>query len=152
AWSFAIAISGDGSVIVGSCINPICDDYCWYYYRGFRWTSGAGMVGIGTLAGDNQSSSNGISDDGQVTGGWSRFFESDFIGSYTAIRWNSSEGPVSLGTLPGDTDSSAIAVSGNGSVVVGHSSSFATGDRAFRWTSSAGLVSLGTLPGDMESS
>jgi probable HAF family extracellular repeat protein len=110
----------------------------------FRWTSGGGLVSLGTLPGGSSSWANATSADGSVVVG--RGFNAS---SYPeAFRWTAGGGMVGLGTLPGGSSSSAVGISADGSVVVGSSynSSQATNE-AFRWTAPGGMVGLGDLPG-----
>ena len=106
--SFALGISGDGSVIVGT--SPYSGD------SEFRWTEENGMVGLG--AGSIQSPD--ASYDGSVIVGYGSFGASS--GSNEAFRWTEKSGPVGLGDLPGGGfRSQAYAVSADGSIVVGSS-------------------------------
>jgi len=110
----ANAVSADGSIVVGVNEN-----------EPFRWTQQTGMVGLGSLIGNNNSDSEakGVSADGSV-----------IIGSSNgqAFRWTQETGMVGLGS-----NSSASGISADGSVIVGTSA-----DEAFRWTQETGMVSL----------
>jgi probable HAF family extracellular repeat protein len=114
-------------------------------YQAFRWTSGAGMINLGTLGGTNALAS-GVSADGSVVVG-----NSDVAaGGFHAFRWTG--GVMSdLGTL-GGLNSYGSGVSADGSVVVG-SSQFAGGGalyHAYRWTGGV-MTDLGTLGGSSSS-
>ena len=145
--SAALAISADGSVVVGQ-------GYSGSDIEAFRWTSAGGMVGLGELPGGTYISvAYAVSADGEVVVGQSN------TGSVVnpAFRWTSAGGMVSLGDLPGgNVDSLAYGASADGAVVVGSSSSaesagFRTAE-AFRWTIAGGMVGLGDLPaGDFNS-
>jgi probable HAF family extracellular repeat protein len=134
--SEALAVSADGSVVVG---------YGWNANgpEAFRWTQATGMVGLGDLPGGLFSSlAFEVSADGSVVvgGGIS-------TNGSEAFRWTQAIGMVGLGDLAGGTFSSeALAVSADGSVVVGFGNS-ANGGEAFRWTQGTGMVGLGDLPG-----
>ncbi|MGE0536392.1 MAG: PEP-CTERM sorting domain-containing protein [Pirellulales bacterium] len=128
--SSAVAVSADGSVVVGSSSEA------------FRWTSGGGMVGLGDPPGFNSGFAWGVSADGSVVVGTG----TSSLGT-EAFRWTSGGGMVGLGDLPGGRfNSYALGVSADGSVVVGRGYS-ASGYEAFRWTSGGGMVGLGDLPG-----
>lgn len=138
--SFAHAVSGDGSIVVGQVLNLSGD------WRAFRWTQATGMVDIGTLGGTKvyYSTDRGmdISDDGSTIVGGS------YIGgdsAYHAYRWTQVTGMADLGTL-GGTNSEAFSTSGDGSIIVGKS--YIVGNstlRAFRWTQATGMQDLNTL-------
>lgn len=133
--SYAVAVSGDGSVTVGHA-----------FYNSQGPSSGAIWTGGGPP---------------QVVGGWGNAFSdacgvsTDGLGvvgtSYSsAFRWTVAGGLLSLGALPGGWWSQARGVSGDGSVVVGLGNaavdqSGQTWQRAFRWTASTGMQSLGSL-------
>lgn len=134
--SWALDVSGDGSVAVGRSRSASGNE-------GFRWTSGGGMVGLGDLPGGNfDSPAYGVSANGLVLVG-----RSTSSSGVEAFRWTSGSGLVDLGDLPGGGHSSfARDVSADGWVVVGRSRS-TLGYEAFRWTSGGGMVGLGELPG-----
>jgi probable HAF family extracellular repeat protein len=130
----AVAASGDGSVIVGDARNKAGQT------EAFRW-AGAGMLGLGFLAGQTTSTAVDVSADGSAVAG-----NSPSTGSLQAFVWNGAEMLQPLGDLEGgDVYSAATAISADGTVVVGHSHS-SNGDEAFRWTEAGGMVGLGDLP------
>ena len=132
-YSYANAVSADGSVVVGQT------QITGGQNRAFRWTS-AGMVDLGTFGG-TFSYANAVSADGSVVVGLAQISG----GQNRAFRWTSA-GMVDLGTFGGNYSSSQ-AVSADGSVVVGGAEIAGGQSRAFRWTS-AGMVNLGTLGGN----
>ena len=132
-YSYAQAISADGSVVVGQASIANGNNHA------FRWTS-AGMVDLGSLGG-NYSYSRAVSADGSVVVGQASIAN----GNEQAFRWTSA-GMVNLGTFGGNY-SSAYGMSADGSVVVGYAEIASGRGRAFRWTS-AGMVDLGTFGGD----
>src|SRR5262249_41176214 len=148
-YSNPAAVSSDGSVIVGSDAILVgqAGGVDTRQNVPFRWTSGGGMVGLGSLGAGVPGTATGISDDGSVVVGSGQF------GFSEAFRWTSSGGMVGLGDLAGGTfRSAATGVSGDGSVVVGSSSSgnvtyFGVNGEAVRWTSGGGMLGLGYLPG-----
>ncbi len=134
--SAATAVSGDGSVVVGSS-----DSANSTISEAFRWTAGGGMVGLGDLPGGPfESQARAASANGSVVVGRGRVAN----GFFEAFRWIAGGGMVGLGDLPGGfVHSDAHAVSADGTVVVGvsHSGNF----QAFRWTAMAGMVGLGSV-------
>jgi probable HAF family extracellular repeat protein len=130
-FSYAIDVSADGSVIVGSGSSVNGNE-------AFRWTKSAGMVGLGQLSsGDFFSYANGVSADGSVIVG-----ASYGVNGNEAFRWTESGGMVGLGGLRGGFDSYANDVSADGSVIVGYSNNANGNQEAFRWTQETGMVSL----------
>jgi probable HAF family extracellular repeat protein len=172
-YSEGVAISGDGSIIVGDCQTQTG-------FSALRWVLSA-MEDLGTLPGDTRASASGISADGTVIVGGSgaRAFRltasagmqdlgflpggnyaiasavsadgstsvgtaSTSDGVYHACRW-SGDPMEDLGVLSGWVESRAFGVSADGAVVVG--TCYDNGlERAFRWTA-AGMQDLGVLPG-----
>jgi probable HAF family extracellular repeat protein len=143
--SRALAVSGDGSVVVGQSEGPTSNGS--FRYQAFRWTPARGMVGLGFLSpGATTSVAADVSADGSVVVGSSEYSKPG-SNPYHAYRWTQGGGMVSLGDLLGGTDTSfAAAVSSDGNVVVGNSRS-QSGREAFRWTQGGGMVGLGDLPG-----
>jgi len=162
AFSLAVAVSGNGLVIVGDSLRPSLG--------AFRWTDADGVASL--FSTDPNSSPNAVSVAGSVVVGL--FTTADANKNLVAFRWTSADGATSLGLLPGTSESCATGVSADGSVVVGYSqtpmvhlfnsmapmnpiglvpgsSPFpnAPSDKqeAFRWTAAGGLVGLGFLPG-----
>jgi probable HAF family extracellular repeat protein len=134
--SFAYAVSGDGTTIVGWGRNLEGNQ------EAFVWTSTSGMVGLGDLSGGSfYSLANGVSGDGSVVVGqcWS-------ASGIEAFRWTESEGMVGMGDLGiDDVYSEALDISDNGNVIVGRGKS-PLGKEAFVWTSTGGMVGLGDIP------
>jgi probable HAF family extracellular repeat protein len=141
--SSALAVSADGSVVVGSGRSAGGNE-------AFRWTSAGGMVGLGELGGGNfLSIAYGVSADGSIVTGWSTSASGE-----EAFYWAGECGMLPIGDLPGGGHKNyghASAISSDGSTVVGWGSS-ASGDEAFRWTRSGGIAGLGDLPGGSFSS
>jgi len=127
ATSTALAVNGDGTVIVGRGKGM----------RAFRWTQAGGVVDLGVLPGHSRSVATAVSADGQVVVGIS---SSDFIlspfpdpgPSYDettsrAFRWTQSTGMRDLNTLlaaaghdlTGITLVAALGLSADGQSIVG---------------------------------
>ena len=141
--SAATSVSANGAVIVGWSRRDASPNRI----RAFRWTSGTGMIDLGTLPGGNFSEAHGVSGDGFVVVGAA----TNAQGQWRAFRWTQPSGMVEIGVLQGGNASIARAASGDGSVIVGKST-IANGQwRAFRWTAQTGMVDLGVLPGGIES-
>lgn len=110
----------------------------------FRWTSAAGIQGLGDLRGGVFNSyASGVSGDGSTVVGMGSIIEG------RAVRWTAA-GLQSLGVLPGGTRSFATAASYDGSVIVGDGD-FSDRTEAFRWTSAGGMQGLGVPPGGIVS-
>lgn len=126
AISLAHATSADGSVVVGWSGQPPNE-------HAFRWTAGAGMEDLGTIA--SASVAMAVSHDGSVVTGYTE----DYTGFARALRWSQSEdwAITDLGVLPGWAYSSASGINGDGTVVVGSSDM-----NGFRWTQETGLQQL----------
>ena len=100
------------------------------------WSSGTGMVDVGTLPGDSQSFAAGLNDNGEVVG-------TGLMGK--VFQWTASNGIQALPTL--GISSSPAGIGNNG--IVGGSSFFADGTQhATVWTADGVVHDLGTFPGD----
>ena len=140
-YSYAYAVSADGSVVVGSMYSAAS-------YHPFRWATATGIVAMGHLEGGTYGSARGVSADGSVIVGSSD--TAAHPNDVEPFRWTETDGMVSLGYLPGSLGrASALAVSASGSVVVGGDSVASGG--AFRWTQTDGMVNLGNLAGGSSS-
>jgi probable HAF family extracellular repeat protein len=118
-------ISADGSVIVGTSDSPA-------RYEAFRWTSMAGMAGLGEFpVGVISQSAYDTSADGAIIVGNIRL-----VSGHSAYRWDSAEGTVDLGGL------TAFGVSADGTVVVGGEEG---SGGAFYWTKAGGRRNLANM-------
>jgi probable HAF family extracellular repeat protein len=128
-YSLALAISGDGHVVVGESESASG-------VEAFRkdLTTGA-MIGLGDLAGGAfDSQANGASFDGSVIVGESVTTAS---GEASPFRWTSGGGMVALTGLVG----TAKACSADGSIVVGRTG-FGAITHAFVWDAAHGVRDL----------
>ena len=133
-FSQALAVSGDGEVVVGKSRSPIID------FEPFRWTAETGMAALPLLdPGHVEGSALDVSFDGSVIVGWSRWGPPD------ALRWTS-EGQI-VENLFFSAQASAVAEDGT---IAGHWGLGPHGYQfAFRWTSDEGptLILAGLPPG-----
>jgi probable HAF family extracellular repeat protein len=139
--SSAIAVSADGTTVVGNNVN-----YSTHVRQAFRWKVGGGMSSLGSVPGSSSyenSSAYGVSGDGTTVVGDGYGYST--LSSFETFRWTVGEGMVGLGYLSGSFSSSAGDISNDGTTVVGTNSGH--GFAAFRWTANEGLVGLGDLPG-----
>jgi probable HAF family extracellular repeat protein len=153
--SEALAVSGDGSVVVGDSLvenpnNPNLD-----LTEAFIWEAGV-MTGLGFLelsSGNDQSVATAISDDGAVVAGRSHVSNPGGPGKVNeAFIWEAGV-MTGLGFLAddgNDYESEALAMSGDGFVIVGRAKNTNPNnlsksvDEAFRWE--AGVITgLGFL-------
>lgn len=124
--SAALAVSGDGLVVVGySSAGP-------RKFEAFRWAPAVGMVGLGHVSLEGRDSrAYGVSSDGAVVVGSS---------DSAAFRWTPVGGMARLG----NNSRHAYGVSADGAVVVGERRS-GSDMEAFRWTAAEGVKGLGYL-------
>jgi probable HAF family extracellular repeat protein len=116
-FSRGTGMSSDGSVVVGFTSTP--DNT-----RAFRWTSGTGMVSLGTPAGTFRSYALAVSADGNAVVGQAQRPD-DF--SFSAFLWTSTLGAVDLNaylptlgvSLAGWTLNEATGASRDGRVLIG---------------------------------
>jgi len=137
--SEALAISGDGLVVVGLASNTDPSDPTTSVDEAFRWEGGV-MTGLGFLQSDTKdvrSEATGVSYDGSTVIGISNVDHPDVPDTSVSQAFIWKDGVMTgLGFLagsPGPYQSIATGVSADGSVVVGESK-LATGKEAFIWT------------------
>jgi probable HAF family extracellular repeat protein len=136
--SAAMAVSADGSVIVGQSGNANAD------VEAFRWTA-AGMTGLGFAPPSSRFSwALDVTPDGSTVVGGSNGSN----GNLHHFRWTPQSGMVTLSEPPDILYSKAEAVSDDGHVVVGSASVGSPQGSAYRWTESGGLKLLRVAPGD----
>jgi len=144
--SYAMGISGDGAVVVGSSSSSVVQSQ-----QAFRWTVATGIRPLGFLpapAGTTPNSlAEAVSADGLVIVGQSSSAASSPNGN-EAFRWTAATGMQALGDLPGGGFQSwAYACNADGSVIVGRASvqgpcgPFGCGSlgRAFIWDATNGM-------------
>lgn len=120
--SWAAAVSGDGSTVVGQAITaPIV--------RPFRWKNGVIEAAVNQPANWTRGTAMEVSTDGSVVVGWGSV--TSYLSDYRSFRWEGNQVTV-LDPLPGGDGSGwAYSCAGDGSVVVGTSSGY--GYEPFRW-------------------
>ncbi len=127
--SKALAVSADGSVVVGLATTEAGP-------QPFRWTHAAGMVALDLLPGTLTGRANGVSSDGSVVVGRC---------ADRSVRWDSG-GPIDLDTFDDGEYSSANGVSADGVSIVGNAfnGDFSLADTwPYLWTSAGGSCHLG---------
>ena len=134
--SIAIAISADGSVVVGEARDASG------FWRVFRWTASTGMVDIGTLGGP-ESAAFAVNKDGSVIVGSS--LTNGSTGSSHIFRWTTKTGMQDLLTVLQAAGvhtadkwvdlNNMVGVSADGTVMVGYGLSPPTKSFPFgQWT------------------
>jgi probable HAF family extracellular repeat protein len=108
--------------------------------RGFAWTSGTGMINLGTLTGGVTSIANAINSSAIIVG---QSDGSNTGGNWHAVKWDTSRKIHDLGTFPGGTYSVAFAIN-DYDVVVGYGNLSNNAAHAMIWNSS-GIHDLNSL-------
>ncbi len=138
-YSYALDISGDGSVVVGASHGSMS-------LEAFRWTKSNGIQSLGALPGASRSIAFAVSSDGSVMAG-TCVYDNSPQNNDEAFKWTQATGMIGLGGMncgPGFCDSDARGISGNGQVIVGDGDASAEEPHnAFRWTQAIGMQSLG---------
>lgn len=121
--SGAIAVSANGSVIVGSAVGDSVGNH-----HAFRWTQATGMQDLGTLPGGFYSNATAISADGTIIAGGSNNAPNN-TGPVFAFRWTQATGMQKLSDLlaargispgAGVVLGGAAAMSADGKITVGN--------------------------------
>jgi len=139
-YSYADAVSYDGSVVVGTY------DFDDGQLQAYRWTRETGFVYLDDPLDPTYYGSRAldVSADGSVIVG----YEVDHTGNNTrALRWTESGQSFSLLGDPDGNQSWATGVSADGSVIVGGVRDNSGGSQAFWWNESDGMTGLGGLAG-----
>lgn len=108
--SGAVAVSADGSVVVGNSLNTQQPRIA------FRWTQAAGMAPLGDVAEANNKYPNAVSGDGSVVAG-------NMLGGSGAFRWTPGSGYQPLQSILGQ-HAQVWAISTDGLVIVGYVSGY----------------------------
>ncbi|MCX6900207.1 MAG: hypothetical protein NT105_16105 [Verrucomicrobia bacterium] len=151
--SIAVAVSSDGSTVVGQAdqgLNSIA----------FRWTAASGMIALGSFPGGYTSNARSVSGDGSVVWG-----EGMSPSGCKRFQWTAAHGMVALdpktdaNRLPiprlklnkdfpfKDPTIGAVSSSSDGKIIVGNRLLPAFCCESFRWTKMDGFMYLGYLPG-----
>ena len=153
--SRAVAVSLDGTVIVGGADTDSAFSQAFIWYEG-----DTKMTGLGTLKADNYgfSCATALSADGSVVAGVSDTnFVNDWGSDQQAFIWNKGDAKMTgLGTLKADNSgySRVIGLSADGMVVAGVAqtdfiSDGRNNEQAFIWhKGDAKMTGLGTLKAD----
>ncbi|WP_233282488.1 autotransporter domain-containing protein [Agrobacterium tumefaciens] len=108
--SSAMAVSADGSIIVGVSTNAEVQ-------RAFRWSAATGVMTAIDMPDDVTSSlANDVSLDGKVVVG--EYFTSTTM---HAFRWTATDGAIDIGKLPGSSEARALATNKDGTIIAGAS-------------------------------
>jgi probable HAF family extracellular repeat protein len=157
-YSFANAVSADGSVIVGASTST---DSGVSDLEAFRWTQATGMVGLGDLPGGRVDSfATGVSADGSIVVGSSAVAIGDGgVDVYAPFIWDAANGMRDLRTvfsqlgliLPELTMTNATAVSDDGRTITGFGKSvFRTPAGDLRTEAWLGVLPQPSLPADFD--
>jgi probable HAF family extracellular repeat protein len=141
--SYGRAISGDGTVVVGSSCTQSEGSMA------FRWTIEEGMVPLGFLPGGDTSGAYGVSAEGSVIVGFGTSYNTTEEGHRQAFRWTAATGMVGLDDLQGGSfHSRAYGVTADGQTVVGYGTKSEVVDvrHAVRWTDGGAPEDLGGMP------
>ncbi|MCP5055786.1 MAG: PEP-CTERM sorting domain-containing protein [bacterium] len=129
--SLALAVSGDGSAVVGQA-------WIGGSWSAVRWTRTTGLSAIARPL----SKARAVSHDGSVVVGYQH--RSGAVSTREPFRWEAPGPAIGFGHLVGSGSSEANGVSADGSVVVGRAY-FQTLQLGFRW-SAGSLLPLADLP------
>jgi probable HAF family extracellular repeat protein len=106
----------------------------------FAWTSGKGMIDLGTLAGGITSLAYAINSSGIIVG---QSDGSSTASNWHAVKWDSERKIHDLGTMPGGSYSVAFAIN-DSDVIVGYGNLSTNAAHALIWTST-GVKDLNSL-------
>ncbi len=156
--NYAMGISADGSVVVGTSGTNFGDPY----QQGWRWTRAGGFVPLHCLGEPDVifSGVSRVSDDGSTVVGYGSeliIYDPEEPGEVNYPRgsvWpDGGTVPIELPPMPNPFNGGVEgrAASADGSVVVGFGAAFNSNggfaNHAFRWTADTGVVDLGDIPG-----
>ena len=106
----------------------------------FAWTSGTGMIDLGTLTGGETSIANAINSSGIIVG---QSDGSAIGGNWHAVKWDAQRKIHDLGTMRGGTYSVAFAIN-DSDEIVGYGNLSNNAAHALIWTST-GVKDLNSL-------
>lgn len=149
AFSGGYAISGDGNTVVGNAWADTTGGFA--YSDAVAWTTGTGIIDLGTLFQGKSTRANAVSGDGSVIVGWQ-----DFNGPWKSAVWKKDgQGNFlpnqyllkdQLGSASDEYNQlgecSAISLDGNW---IGGHGDFATNGNPWLWNETNGYLDLGTL-------
>jgi len=141
--SYAFNI-GEAGQVVGQSYNYSASVFGPENVRPFLWSSGTGMVDLGSLGGSYGTALD-VNSAGQVVG-----VSTDSNDNARPFLWSSDTGIVDLGTFDGRTDSGAIAINDAGQIVV-NAGTNNNDSRAFLRNSSTDIIDIGTIFGGTSS-
>jgi len=130
----ALAISRDGTAIVGYRKDPLDSNPFDGEDTPYIWLQGAGFVNLPKSPNAGNTYALSISDDHSVIAGYSGMLN----GGNRPFRWTLAEGYQYLGTLPGmspASDLNTTDMSGDGRIIVGGNS----GGQSFIWEEGVGM-------------
>ncbi|MBL8896840.1 MAG: hypothetical protein JNM84_04400 [Planctomycetes bacterium] len=127
-YSFAFALSRDGSTVVGFGNTSSME-------LGYRWTARGGMQPLRALAPEESTGAFAVSSNGREVTGYS--------GS-RAVLWRGNS-VHDLGFLPGGTFAVGYAISGDGRIIGGMADDASGALKAVLWTPALGMVDLYAL-------
>jgi probable HAF family extracellular repeat protein len=137
SYSYASAVSADGSTVVGNSMSATGFD-------AFKWTEATGMVRLGSFGTNGVTDATSVSGDGKIIVG--NTYAN--VNSYTdsdPFMYSDGAGFSSLSGCGCHGSRTKVTISDDGTTVVGSESN---GNAfAYRWTAQTGPVSLGDSPG-----
>lgn len=120
AWSIAVGVSDDGTMVLGEATQPNEDSRTEF----FLWTEDTGMVGLGTLAapGEARARAAGVSGNGRTLVGTSETAPTAGQNQQiVAVAWRRGLGMAALGEVLDSYRGEPAAASFDGSVIAGSS-------------------------------
>lgn len=138
AYSYARAVSADGSIIIGNSNSNI-----------FRWTAETGMVALTSRAADENYYSRAMSADGNVIVGEYYYDPDEGDSSWSSFRWTEDEGIQHLDVPDGYSYLYAEDISADGTTIIGAMDND-NWSQAFRWTEANQTEGLGWLNAETE--
>jgi probable HAF family extracellular repeat protein len=134
-WSSALAVSEDGTTVVGNSNDSQSRP------TAFRWTAKTGMQLLGLFPGGSNTYAIGASTNGSVIAGYGQCPDN---GGYcsAAFRWTKATGLVQLPILAGKRFTTTTGISADGKTIVGYAASNCCDWEAWRWTAATGTQAV----------